>query len=136
MNIEDVLTKKHADMLISRVAQTSKAGEAKIKELGLELDRENPKDTVLALVETLNAFPPADRYKTELTIFGQHCLGLWFAVFDALRTKAPADIAHVVTEAAAVVEAVIDLATPDVPVAPVAAPAKEAAAAVKAKSKK
>ncbi len=135
MNFEEVLTSRHADMLVKRVAQASSQAENKITELGVTLDRANPKQTVLDLIEPLNAVPPVDRYKVELLIFGQKCISFWFVLFDALRAKAPKDIVEGVTDvavaAAEVVDAAIDLATPDV-----VEPAKETAAAVKAKSKK
>lgn len=135
MNFEEVLTSRHADMLVKRVAQASGQAENKIKELGVTLDRANPKQTVIDLIEPLNAVPAADRYKVELLIFGQKCISFWFVLFDAMRAKAPKDIiegvVEVATAAVEVADAAIDLATPDV-----VEPTKETAAAVKAKSKK
>lgn len=135
MNFEEVLTSRHADLLVKRIAQASGQAENKIKELGVTFDRSNPKQAILDLIEPLNAVPPADRYKVELLIFGQKCISFWFVLFDAMRAKAPKDIIEGVTEvvaaAAEVVDAAVDLATPDV-----VEPAKETAAAVKAKSKK
>lgn len=143
--LESLLAKKHLDRLVARVGQASQQAEKKIADLGVTLNRDNPRETLLALVEPLNAIPPADRYKTELTIFGDHCLRFWFVVHDALRTKAPADIIEAVQAGVDVVEAAIDLVTPDEPalepelkavLEEKPATTKETAASVKAKSKK
>lgn len=138
MNIEEILIPKHAQRLLSRIAQASLPAEKKMAELGVTLNRQNPRETLYALVDAMNAVPAQDRYKIELLIIGDHCLRFWFAVFDAIRAKAPKDAVENVIEAVDaavdVVEAVVDLVTPDEPVKP--EPAKETAAAVKAKGKK
>ena len=136
--LESILAKKHLDRLVARVGQASHAAEIKIAELGVQLDRDNPKQTLLDLIEPLNAYPPSERYKLELLIFGDHCLRFWYAVHDALRTKAPADIAEAVTAGAEMIDAAIDLVTPEPELkpVPVRAETKETAASVKAKSKR
>lgn len=137
MNIEEILIPKHAQRLLSRIAQASLPAEKKMAELGVTLNRENPRETLYALVDAMNAVPAQDRYKIELLIIGDHCLRFWFAVFDAIRAKAPKDAVENVIEAVDaavdVVEAVVDLVTPD---EPAKEPTKETAAAVKAKGKK
>lgn len=135
--LETILAKKHLDRLVARVGQASHAAEIKIAELGVQLNRDNPKETLLALVEPLNAYPPADRYKLELLIFGDHCLRFWYAVHDALRSKAPKDIAEAVTAGAEMIDAAIDLVTPEPELKPAPISVeKETASSVKAKSKK
>lgn len=86
---------QHFDLLVSRLAQASKQAEVKMSELGVTLDRSNPSETLVNLIEALNAVPQADRYKVELQIFGQHCLRFWYTVHDAMRTKAPKDVVAV-----------------------------------------
>lgn len=145
---------QHFDLLVSRLAQASKQAEVKMSELGVTLDRSNPSETLVNLIEALNSVPQADRYKVELQIFGQHCLRFWYTVHDAMRTKAPKDIvaepiqpAKVTSELVAPVEIVETKETafsvaeeeplkPE-PIKTQAKPAaKETAASVKAKGKK
>lgn len=145
---------QHFDLLVSRLAQASKQAEVKMSELGVTLDRSNPSEALVNLIEALNAVPQADRYKIELQIFGQHCLRFWYTVHDAMRTKAPKDViaepiepAKVTSELVAPVETVETKETAfsvaeEEPLKPepvktqVKPEAKETAASVKAKGKK
>lgn len=145
---------QHFDLLVSRLAQASKQAEVKMSELGVTLDRSNPSEALVNLIEALNAVPQADRYKIELQIFGQHCLRFWYTVHDAMRTKAPKDVvvepiqpAKVTSELVAPVETVETKETAftvaeEEPLKPEPVKtqdkpaAKETAASVKAKGKK
>jgi hypothetical protein len=81
--MQEIIGENYAHKLRCRIAQSSQHAEGVLSGLGVSLNRENPQETIDAMILTLQAIDPVERFKIEMTVIGQNCHRHWCKVFDS-----------------------------------------------------
>ena len=71
-----------AKRLLHRVAQCSRAAEFELQNMGINLDRANPQDTIDLLITKLQTIPEQERAKIESLVIGTKCYRQWCKVLE------------------------------------------------------
>lgn len=76
--MQDIQTKR----LLFRVAQCSRAAEFELQNMGIDLDRAKPQETINLLIQKLQTLPAEDRSKIESLVIGTKCYRQWCKVLE------------------------------------------------------